>query len=326
VWNMKIDGLVVFSIIFCLGCSGTCLAPMVVCAQPEASLPAYVWEGPVPGGYITGYVLDENGVPVPGATVSLLQEGNLWQPDKYGYPSLPYGINPQTTRIAYHDNDSFLNEGGFLFGLPIPDEYTLAAEKDGYKGSASVHIAHELLYPNASSGSVSRTFTVNITLKGYHQPTFSPEQLSYTGAIFGEIRGVPGYHVGANISLWQDGRMVKMPNNPQYTLERNYSGKEVDYMFEHLPPGNYTILAEYIHGGNYCDTITVDVDTRPMRADMVLSNATKAPPYGYPTIRFTPTIGVFSASDARPTPALPGLFVLLLIGIVEYFTRKNNKY
>lgn len=297
-------------------------------SQPAVSLPAYIYEGPVPGGYITGYVLDEDGIPVPDATVSLLQEGQLWQPEKYNYPRFNYGINPQTTRIAYHDTEGFLQEGSFLFSLPLPDEYTLAVEKDGYKGSASVYIPRELLYPDTND-SVPRTFIVNITLKGYHQPTFSPEQLSYTGAIVGEIRSVPGYHAGANLSLWQDGRMVKMPNNPQSTLDYYYLGKRVDYLFEHLAPGNYTVMAEYRgdgYYGNYSKTVSVDVGTCPMRADMVLPEKIKMPPYGWPTIQFTPTVGVLSASDTRPTPALPGLLVLLLMGILAYFTRKNSKY
>lgn len=277
---MKIDKHVIFSILFCLGCLSVNLTSMAGYAQspnsspqPTVSLPAYIWEGPVPGGYITGYVLDEGGKPVPGATVSLLQEGQLWQPEKYNYPRLPHGINPQTTRIAYHDADGFLKEGSFLFSLPLPDEYTLTAEKDGYKGSASVHIPHELLYQDTRD-SVSRVFMVNVTLSGYHPPTFSPEQLSYTGAIVGEIRTVHGYRaVGINVSLWQDGLMVKILNNPQSSMDLNYSGKTIDYVFEHLAPGRYTVRAEYFAGDDFNDTVNVDVGARPMRADIILLRA-----------------------------------------------------
>ncbi len=328
--HMRVDAHVIFTLLAVLGCSSACLLPMAGCAQSagaNVSLPAYIREGPVPGGYITGFVLDENGIPVPGATVSLLQDGQLWRPEKYGYPRLAHGVNPQTTRIAYHDADDFLKEGSFLFGLPFPDVYALAAEKDGYKGSASVHIPRELLYPD-TNGPVSSTFVVNITLKGYYRPTFSPEQLSYAGAIAGEIRSVPGYHAGANISLWRDGRMVKMPNNPQSTFDYYYSGHGVDYLFEHLAPGNYTVMAEY-HGdgnyGNYSKTVSVDVGTCPMRADMVLPEKVKMPPYGWPTIQFTPTVGVLSASDTRPTPALPGLFAALAIGITAYYMCSKKK-
>ncbi len=330
---MKIDKAIVFSIMFFLSCLSIGFPSMAgyarssgASSQPSVSLPAYIYEGPIPGGYITGYVLDEDGVPVPGATVSLLQKGQLWQPEKYNYPRFNYGINPQTTRIAYHDTGGFLQEGSFLFSLPLPDEYTLAAEKDGYEGSANVYIPHELLYRDTND-SVPRTFTTNITLKGYLQPAFSPEQLSYTGAIVGEIRSVPGYHAGANVSLWRDGRMVQIPNNPQSTFDYYYLGKRVDYLFEHLAPGNYTVLAEY-HGdgnyGNYSKTVSVDVDTYSMRADMVLPEKIKMPPYGWPTIKFTPTIGVFSASDTRPTPAPSVLFILLSIGVVGFLMYKKN--
>jgi hypothetical protein len=316
--ELKIDKYVIFSILFCLGCLSVNLTSMAVYAQspnassqPTVSLPAYIWEGPVPGGYITGYVLDEDGNPVPDATVSLLLDGQLWKPSKYSYPD--NRDNPQTTRIAYHDTEGFLQEGSFLFGLPIPDEYTLTAEKDGYKGSASVHVGRD-----------TRVITVNITLSGYRQPTFSPEQLSYTGAIAGEIRGDQGYPVGANVSLWQDGRMVKMPDNPQSTLKLNYSGQRVDYIFEHLAPGNYTVMAEYWVSGNIFDskTVSIEVGTRPMRADMVVPRA-KRMPTGYPDISFTPTVGEFLASESRPTPALSGLLVLLAIGTVAYFMHKK---
>lgn len=269
---MRTDRLVVFSIIFCI--LGICFTSFAGCAQSartDVSLPAYIRDGPVPGGY-TGYVLDEDGRPVPGATVSLGQEGQLWQPEKYNYPRLLYNVNPQTTRITYYDTDDFLKEGGFLFSLPLPGEYTLAAEKDGYKGSADVRIPRELLYPDRSDP-VSRTFAVNITLKGYHRPAFSPEQLSYTGAIVGETRTPHGCVGGGNVSLWRDGRMVEMPDNPHSALHINYSSKTIDYKFEHVAPGNYTVRVEYWMGGDYNDTASVDVGARPVRADIVLSMA-----------------------------------------------------
>jgi hypothetical protein len=334
VWKLKIDQRIVFSILLCLGCfilypttmAGSAQSP-IASSQPSVSLPAYIWEGPVPGGYITGYVLDMDGNPVPGSTVSLLQDGQLWKPDKYSYPPYPNGVNPQTTRIAYHDTEGFLQEGSFIFGLPIPDAYTLAAEKDGSNGSVIVHVGRD-----------TRVITVNITLSGYHQTTYSPEQLSYTGAVAGEIRGNQGYPAGANVSLWQDGRIVKTLNNPQYTLERNYSGQRVDYLFEHLAPGSYTVMAEYWNGyNNSSETVSISVGTRPIRADMVLPR-TKLMPYGFPGISFTPTIGEFSApsvsatalpstmvaSESRPTPALPWIVVFLVIGFVACFLYEEH--
>lgn len=285
--------------------------------QPGVSLPAYIWEGPVPGGYITGYVLDMDGTPVPGATVTLLQDGQLWNPGKYScFAPYPYGVNPQTTRIAYHDTEGFLQEGSFLFGLPVQDEYTLMAEKDGGNGSVKVYVAGD-----------TKVITANITLNGYHQPTYSPEQLSYTGVVAGEIRGNQGYPAGANVSLWRDGQMVKMPGNPQYTLERNYSSQRVDYLFEHLAPGNYTVMAEYWNGCNYSETMSINVGTRPMRADMVLPR-TKILPYGFTEINFTPTIGEFQTptaqkSEPKPMPDLSWSIVILVVGLIAYLIHKK---
>ena len=328
---MKINGHVVFSVLFCLGCLSAYPMPMVAYAQspgassqPAASLPAYIWEGPVPGGYITGYVLDENGTPVPGATISLLQDGELWKPDKYSYPPYPYGVNPQTTRITYHDTEGFLQEGSFLFGLPIPDEYTLTAEKDGHKGSANAHV-----------GSDTRVITLNITLSGYHQPKFTPEQLSRTGIIAGEVRTAMGFRtLGVNVSLWQDGEIVKMPNNPQSSMDLNYSGKTVDYIFEHLAPGRYAVRAEYFAGDDYNDIVTVNLDTRPMRADIVLSHAHMWPS-GIPIPSFTPTVGPFNALDQnttalpstypRASPAQPVLIIFFVIAVVAFLVYKKNE-
>ena len=308
---------------------GICLSLITVLAQspgatiqPGVALPAYIWKGPVPGGYITGYVLDTDGNPVPDATVSLLQDGQLWNPGKYScFAPYPNGVNPQTTRIAYHDTEGFLQEGSFLFGLPVEDEYNLTAEKDGSNGSVRVYI-----------GGDTQVMTVNITLSGYHQPTYPPAQLSYTGAVAGEIRGNQGYPAGANISLWQDGQMVKMPYNPQYTLERNYSGQRVDYLFEHLAPGNYTVMAEYWNGYNYSENISIRLGTHPIKADMVLPR-TKMIPYGWTEISFTPTIGEFPAPGAnsttlgsKPAPALPWFIVLIVIGSVACtLLRKNER-
>ena len=307
---------------------GLCFSSTTVLAQspsatiqPGVSLPAYIREGPVPGGYITGYVLDMDGNPVPGATVSLLQDGQLWNPGKYScFAPYPYGVNPQTTRIAYHDTEGFLREGSFLFGLPVQDEYTLTAEKDGSNGSVRAYVEGD-----------SQVISVNITLSSYRQPTYSSEQLSYTGAVAGEIRGDQGYPASANISLWQDGQMVKMPDNSQDTLERNYSGQRVDYLFEHLAAGNYTVMAEYWNGDNYSETISISVGTRPMRADMVL-HRTKMIPYGWTEISFTPTIGEFLAPGAnsatpgsKPTPALPWFIVLIIIGSMACFLLRKNE-
>jgi hypothetical protein len=293
------------------------------------SLPAYIWEGPVPGGYITGYVLDMEGNPVPGATVSLLQDSQLWNPGKYScFAPYPYGVNPQTTRIAYLDTEGFLQEGSFLFGLPVQDEYTLTAEKDGSNGTVRVYV-----------GGDTRVMTVNITLNSYQQPTYSPEQLSYTGAITGNLMTASGMKVrGVNMSLWQDGKLVNMPYNPQSSFERNYSGANVEYLFEHLPPGHYTVMAEYSAGGEYNDTVTLDVGTSPMRVDIVLSQMFGRPG-NFPVNSFTPTVVEFFTSspsatvlpsmalvsESKPTPALPWIMVLLIIiSMACFLYNKHN--
>ncbi len=279
----------------------------------------------MPNGYIMGYVLDENGNPVPGADVSVWQNGQLWKPQQYGDYSGDDNGNPQTTRITYVNADGFVKEGGFLFDLPYPDEYTITAEKGRYKGSANIHVSQ-----NSSSHII-----VNITLDGYYQPTFTPDQLSYNGVIVGDIRDIHGYNNWRyDVSLWRDGHLVIMPNNPQTCGIHNYSGTQVDYIFEHLAPGGYTVMVSYLTY-YYNDNVSVDIDTRPMRADILLSREPTVPD-PLPDISFTPTVGEFVASTQaslsatalpctapRPTPALPGIIVILVIGSTAILLHKN---
>lgn len=294
-----------------------------VTIQPGVSIPAHLLEGPVPGAYITGYIFDEDGHTVSGATVSLWQDGQMWQIGNYQYPS---SDNPQKTDPAYSGK-------GFVFGYVYPGDYTLTAEKDGYEGGpVSVHVGNETLSPNQLE-SVTHPIMMNITLSGYHVPTLTPGQQSYAGAITGNLMTASGMKVtGINMSLWQDGQMVKRPDNPQSSFERNFSGANVEYLFDHLAPGHYTVMAEYSAGGEYNDTVTLDVGTSPMRVDIVLSQLFGRP-YNFPVNSFTPTVVEFTASspsatvlpstalasEPRPTPALPWISVLLIIGITACF-------
>lgn len=267
-----------------------------------------------PNGYITGYVLNEEGRPVEGAIVSVLQDGQLWRFDMYGYypgKSNYQTRNPDWTRIGYDDDEGFVKAGGFMFGLPIPDTYTIVAEKDGYTGSATVRVGSEIL--NMSDRS-NRSITLNITLKGYHkQSLFSAKRLSYTGAIVGDIWNDTGGKTAARISIYQDGQLLDEPYNPQFAIGRNGSGKHIDYRFMHLAPGHYTVIVDSPEGNG---TVSVDVGTDIMRADIVVSKDT-SPVYS-PRQGFMPTVGPYfapnkdtsaelqtvAATEAKPTPAM----------------------
>lgn len=277
----------------------------------------------VPGAYIVGYVLDDDGKPVPGATVTLWQEDKLW------YSNYQYNWhNPQLSRFAYSDEyyiDGGLKEGGFLFGFAYPGNYTLTAEKDGYRiNSTSLHVNDSTMSELVSN---PVAVPVNVTLKGYHVPTLTPRQQAYTGAVLGEIRTGHGYYTsGVNVSLWQNGRIVDMPDNPQASLGRNYSGNRIDYMFEHLAPGRYTIMAQDMESN---ETVTVDVGNIPMRADIVLTRSMHQP-FGRPDVSFYPTVGEFVPSAFSPVdsnkqaPTIPLFMVLFIIGAVAYIMQKNK--
>lgn len=316
---LRINNYVILFILICTGCLGVCLPLITVCAQssdatlqPVVSLPPRMTEGPVPGGVISGYVLDEDGKPVSRAVVTLWQNGQIWQPLNY---ALNACVNPQETNIAYSNKYGYLKEGSFEFGLLYPGEYTLTVEKDGYKdGSANIHIGNDTMRQTILDPGPPATI-VNITLSGYYVPTLTPEQLAYNGSIAGTLRSAYGPGVeDVNVSLWQDGRMINRPDNPQSSLQRNFSGKSVDYLFEHVAPGRYTVRAEYIYPLPYNDTVSVDVGTDAATADIILSHVVPTRPSTAPTQVATPS---------KPTPALPGLVVLLVIGFVIYY--KANK-
>ncbi|WP_048198734.1 carboxypeptidase regulatory-like domain-containing protein [Methanocella arvoryzae] len=285
----------------------------IVTDQPEKPVPAFLSEGPVPSEYITGYVFDEDGKPVPEANVSLWQNGQLWTPGKHQLAGVE---NPQASLPSYSIISGVPKEGSFLFGFTAPGEYTLTAEKDGYKGEpVSVHVGEETLSANRLEA-IDNPVMVNITLTGYHMPTLSSDQQSYTGAIAGTIKTARGYDVtGVNVSLLQDGVMVDRPDNPQSSFHRNLSGKRIDYLFHHLAPGRYTVKAEYFAGADFNDTVTLDMDTKVMRADIVLSKAYMSP-LEAPAVIFTPIVGEFDAAEPVSTPATSWLIVMLLIVLV----------
>jgi hypothetical protein len=165
--------------------------------------------------------------------------------------------NPQSSDI--HNG----NEGYFIFGFVDPGSYTVKAEKDGYMGSTSLTFT-------------DKTITVNVTITGYHVPSFSPEQLSYNGAITGTVHETSGQDMtdGANVSLWQGGRLEKMPGNPQL-------GTGSTYLFEHLPPGQYEVRAAMQYARvfrNDSAKVSVNVSNGTVTADIVLPFAAPQPP------------------------------------------------
>ena len=108
--------------------------------------------------------------------------------------------------------------------------------------------------------------------------SLSPEQLSYKGGVAGTIKTYWGYgFIGANVSLWQNGQLVKMPGNPQSTHARDYNGSKVDYLFEHLAPGQYQIVVEYHSPSRETESIVVNVSDRIEVSDIVLSRVLNRP-------------------------------------------------
>lgn len=279
-----------------------------------------------PGAYITGYVVDEDGAPVPFANVSLWQDGHPWEQTKFLYSN----GSSQLSRMAGNNEWDSLIEGGYAFGYVFPGNYTVIAEKGGYIGKTNVTVPDN----TTSEFVVNPTpIPVKITLNKYYLPTLTQEQRAYTGAIAGNIWSDHGERITyATVTLWKDGKKIDRLDNPQGPSSRPYSGTNVDYLFDHLAPGSYNITVESDIGLFINGTIAVNVNSRPMQADIVVTRL-KAPPPGYSSTEtsISPTIGEFSTSTAstpesKPSPALAWWAIPLVISIMAYVICRRRDY
>jgi hypothetical protein len=250
---------------------------------------------------IKGFVLDEAGNPVPDANVSLWQNGTL----------VPCGMgNPQQSRffdkIVYSYPSSNEYAGMFWFGMIYPGEYTIRAEKRGHVGTTIT---------NVTPVEVHYAFVANVTIPGYHVPVFTPEQLNLTGGAAGTIRYADGTRAyGVNVTLWQNGDMVERPGNPQLSKTRNVTGREVDYLFDHLAPGQYNVVVESNAALKETESVPVNVTDSLAVTDLVLSHPYSPVPPG----------------PGTATPSTPGpctLLVLSSIGVAAVLvsTRRRTR-
>jgi hypothetical protein len=254
-----------------------CLASAFVLAQSQtptaiptidpATMPTIP---PTAGSVVKGFVLDSNGNPVPGAVVTLGKDGKIWQHGKITYNKAD---NPQTSYM-YSDEPNpqeYALTGLFWYGIVEPGQYIITAEIDGYIGSTNVSVGDELVN-DSHTGFSAPKIMVNVTLEGYRVPALTQEQLSYTGGIAGTLRTYWGYGmIGVNMSLWKKGLLVKMPKNPQASYARDLNGSKIDFLFEHLAPGQYQVVAEYHSPDTYYENVTVNVTDHIESVDIVLS-------------------------------------------------------
>lgn len=301
-------------------CVSICLfsSPSVaqsLASQSEGTNVSYVaLYSPVTASEINGIVLDRDGNPVPGAEVTLWQDGRVWMEGK----RLSGCTNPQLTYPFAESYGHLRNDGEFAFVFVNRGSFVVTAEKNGYKGSAIVYVTED---PSNASFNGSVSPPVKITLQGYRVPVFSPEQLSYTGAIAGTLRGYYNLRTSVNVSLWRDGDMVRMPGNPQMSKSRNFYGREVDYLFEHLPQGRYQVVAAYTFGGNFTDNVTVDVGGDVAMADILLSHVIKYPPTIFPMTTPVPS----STPGAASFPGFPVIIMTIVAAILSFNRLKNGQ-
>lgn len=282
-------------------CIGVCLSSAIV-------------SGAVPLDVITGQVLDEYGNPVPDATVTLRQDGQLWQPNEKLYPGCQ---NPQTT------NNSKSNEGVFLFALLYPGHYTITAEKYGYTGFTGIDI---------SNSTIHAPYQIKIAINNF-DAVLTQEQATYHGSITVVVwdrshREISHY---ANVSLWRDGQLVRLTNNPQKATEGKYS-------FKHLAPGKYNIRVEEFGftGRLSIENKTVDVGSGPVATEVVMQYIAKSRPVPTwpPNVSRSPSPSSSSSPSPMPTqtpvttpapsPDLAMIFSSIAIALLAHKARKHE--
>jgi hypothetical protein len=283
----------------------------------------------VPGTMIEGLVLDQDGNPVPNATVTLLLDGEKWH--KYPFAYGRGGTNPQATFIYDDNSGSAEGAGVYYFGYVDPGNYTVVAAKDGYKGFATV---------NASKDSLMGAYTVNVILDGYHERSFSTKELALTGGITGVIQANDSAEQGRILShvyvtLWQDGQLVDTPKNPQNSGNGMITQTTGNYLFEHLAPGYYDVMVETIDlaGVNHNMTKSTTVGRNVVNVSFLLTgmifltNPSLLPPTATPGPAMVISESPLPTQTRSGTPApFPGLTIILTaLGIAALFVYRHKK-
>lgn len=178
--------------------------------------------------YLTGFVVDDLGHSVPGANVTLWQNGQM----------LNYSGNPQESGDGL---TAPLGVYTFVISQDSlqPGTYQIIAIAGSYLGSINVDYN-------------GTTVSKNITLLGFVYvpgPTATPTPAAaYPQYLTGLVLDCNGKSVPyANVTLWQNGQLVSSPNNPQLSSAGGTSALGL-YNFtinqDTLQAGEYRIMAE----------------------------------------------------------------------------------
>jgi hypothetical protein len=216
--------------------------------------------------------------------------------------------NPQISRLYSYNTDFTGDVGSFEFVVYNAGQYTLTAQLDGYNSSIEVFVNND---------SAGNTSIANVTLSSYSVPVLSKEQLACAGAVTGVVMGRNGAILpGVNVSLWQNGQLVKIPNNPQLAL---LGGNR--FLFANLSPGHYELIANtmYTSLSSFVDTAYVDMYNNTVTSNITMQNYTyinMTPPSIPPqNPSNTPTPGTVTPNYLPSPSAFPAsLYVLLSIG------------
>lgn len=211
-------------------------------------------------GTISGNAYDQNVVGIPYARVTLWQNGKI--------VNIPG--NPQLT------NNGMTNSVGKYSFSSVPyGSYTLSVESEGHWGSTIIKLDSDESYSNTvipnyaympsyippGSPTITPTLGIPVYNSNYDQP------ISY-GNIIGNVHDTnDNGEPYANVTLWQDGKIVNIPENPQQTNDGRTSTIG-NYNFMEVPPGNYIITADK---DGKKGSVSVDFNSNSETIDIVIS-------------------------------------------------------
>ena len=211
-------------------------------------------------GTITGYVLDQNKEQIPMVRVTLWQNGQI--------VNIPN--NPQITSDGSVGENS-VSALNFTFDNVPMGNYVISAEKEGHTGFTNIDLNSNYGYPVILipfySYILLGDFNPNPTLEpSWNQPPVYQEEYS-TGYVINGVscgilvgravdsndNGIPN----ANITLWQNGVPLNIPENPQLTNDGRTAAVGM-FAFYQVPFGDYILS---VNKGETTTQVNVNVNS-----------------------------------------------------------------
>jgi hypothetical protein len=263
---------------------------------------------------IGGMIYDADRRPVPGAVVTLYQNGQIVNMSAMGATmNIMWASGPNPTISTYYFTEYGTPEGYYSFFNLYPGIYEIVVEKGTHNTSVMVEV-------NSSKASSHGMISFDVWLDDYHGPVWTQEQLSSPGAITGMIYDMNGTPVRfALVTLMQNGQAMNIPHNPRHSY---FNGT---YVFKYLLPGDYQVIVE--KDSHKSVPISVSLQNGTSYTEITMHDYDQDQPSYFGDSSPTPTARP-SATTATPLPTpFAGISIVLMsIATALAFAQKFNKW